>query len=161
MTRRLLIPAAAAVLVLALHAAYAVWHAHRVTARWALSDQPNVLFSYLSSGDLFLGLSYALAGAFTTYALLRTLEGRRSGTAGLVGGVTLTGLLYVGGCFLIGCCGSPMLPIYLGLFGSKFLGVTKPLVFGLTVLSVAGGWWWMERRSRKTASCCEGCNYHE
>lgn len=160
MTRRFFLPFAVAILVLAAHAGYTLWHANRIAAQWASARPPAGPSSYISSGDVFLGLSYALAGAFTAYALLRTLEGRRSGTAGLVGGVTFTGLLYIGGCFLIGCCGSPMLPIYLGLFGSKFLGVTKPLVFGLTVLSVAGGWWWLERRAKKCAPCCADDNCH-
>jgi hypothetical protein len=32
------------------------------------------------------------------------------------------------GCFMIGCCGSPMLGIYLGIFGAKALSVGKPLM---------------------------------
>jgi len=36
-----------------------------------------------------------------------------------------------------------MLPIYLGLLGPKFLGVTKPLTFGLTLLSIVIGSAWM------------------
>jgi len=47
----------------------------------------------------------------------------RTVTAGAAGGgVTLLGALMAGGCFLIGCCGSPMLAVYLSLFGAKGLG---------------------------------------
>jgi len=70
-----------------------------------------------------------------------------------VGGVTLTGILYVGGCFLLGCCGSPMLTVYLSLFGSSFLGITKPLVATITTVSVVIGYFWIEKKSK---SCCEG-----
>src|SRR5208283_3790556 len=44
------------------------------------------------------------------------------------GGLTLLGALMAGGCFLIGCCGSPMLAVYLSLFGAKALGLGKPLM---------------------------------
>lgn len=156
MKRRAPILAGAAVLILAIHATYSAWHAHHLTARWALSDQPPALAFYLKDGDIFMGLSYALAGAFTAYALARTLEGRKAGVAGTVGGLTLTGALYFGGCFLIGCCGSPMIGVYMGLFGSRFLGATKPLAFVLTALSVAVGWWCLERRAKRNSSlCCE------
>jgi hypothetical protein len=160
MKRRLLLMAGAGVLILAFHAGYSVSHAQRIAAKWAPSDQPPALSLYITSGDIFLGLSYALAGAFTAYALTRTLDGRKAGVAGAVGGFTLTGLLYFGGCFLIGCCGSPMLGVYLGLFGGRFLGVTKPLVLILTALSVALGWWWLERRAKKGAPCCGDDNCH-
>lgn len=155
MKKRLLLMAGAGILILALHSGYSVWHAQRIAAKWASPDHRAFLSAYVAGGDIFLGLSYALAGAFTVYAILRTLDGRRTGVAGAVGGITLTGVLYFGGCFLIGCCGSPMLPVYLGLFGSRFLGVTKPLVFGLTILSVIGGCWWLERRRRKASPCCD------
>lgn len=36
------------------------------------------------------------------------------------------GVLYTVGCFALGCCGSPMLPIYLSLLGGKFAGVGGP-----------------------------------
>jgi hypothetical protein len=94
------------------------------------------------------------------YAFLRLREGQAKGVAGILGGATLTGLLYFGGCFLIGCCGSPMLVVYLNLFGASVLGFTKPLVLALTMISIAGGYVWMERKV-KTATCnCPGgkCN---
>ena len=47
---------------------------------------------------------------------------------GAFGGVSLVTLLAAAGCFLIGCCGSPMLAIYVSLFGSKAAGIGKPLM---------------------------------
>ena len=55
------------------------------------------------------------------------------------------------GCFLAGCCGSPMLGVYLSLFGASFLPWAKPLVAGLTTAMIAGSYWWMRRRER---ACC-------
>ena len=63
------------------------------------------------------------------------------------GGLTLSGVLWGGVCFFTGCCGSPMLPIYLGLLGPKFLSVTKPLTFVITVVSIIVGYAWMVKRA--------------
>ena len=51
-----------------------------------------------------------------------------------------------GGCFLIGCCGSPMLAVYVTLFGSRALGVGKPLTALVTLVSVDCGYWCLSRR---------------
>lgn len=159
MIRRLWMAAGAFVIVLVLHAAYIIWHTRELASQWALTSRPPVLMNYFSGGEIFLGLSYATAAGFTVYALLQTLQGRKGGALGALGGITWTGLLYFGGCFLLGCCGSPMLGVYAGLFGSRFLGAAKPLVFVLTVISVLLGGWWLQRRAKtKGLACCrEGC----
>ena len=66
--------------------------------------------------------------------------------------MTLVGVLYGAGCFLIGCCGSPMLAVYLSLFGATVLGFLKPLVAIVTTLSVAASAIVIVRRAR-TSSC--------
>ena len=106
---------------------------------------------YVSSGSVWLGLSYGVAASFVAFSLARLIEFRRRGVAGAVGGLTLTGILYATGCFLLGCCGSPMLAVYVGLFGPRFLGFTGPIVFGFTVLSVAIGFVWVTRKTRTIA----------
>jgi hypothetical protein len=63
------------------------------------------------------------------------------------------GALYAVGCFALGCCGSPMLPIYLSLLGGKLVGVGGPLMFGLTLLSVGIGFVILRRKGR---CVCEG-----
>ncbi len=111
------------------------------------------LRTYFTSGAPWLGASYALSAAFTAYALLIFRENRRKAAAGAVGGLAAMGALYAVGCFAIGCCGSPMLPIYLGLLGGKIAGIGGPVMFGLTVLSVGIGVVVL----RKKARCrCEG-----
>ena len=63
------------------------------------------------------------------------------------------GTLYAAGCFAIGCCGSPMLPIYLSLLGGKIVGIGGPIMFGLTLLSVGIGFMILRRKARRV---CEG-----
>lgn len=51
-----------------------------------------------------------------------------------------------------------MLGVYLGLFGAKALGIGKPLMAAVTVLSVTWGYWYLRRKS--AAACCDkncGC----
>ena len=72
-------------------------------------------------------------------------------------GVTLLGMLMAGGCFLIGCCGSPMLGVYLGLFGAKALDLGKLLMALVTLVSVSFGYWCLSRRFKCACidnSCC-------
>ena len=113
--------------------------------------------TYVEEQDYWLGLSYALGAAFAAWALGQYLKTRQAAmAAGAVGSVTLVGVLMAAGCFLIGCCGSPMLGIYLGLFGAKALGVGKPLMAIITALSVGWGYWYLRRRLA-TPCCDKGC----
>lgn len=108
---------------------------------------------YFTSGAPWLGASYALSAAFTAYALLIFRENRRKAAAGAVGGLAAMGVLYAVGCFAVGCCGSPMLPIYLSLLGGKVAGIDGPIMFGLTLLSVGIGFLILGRKAR---CACEG-----
>lgn len=108
---------------------------------------------YSSSGATWLGASYALSAAFTMYALMVFRENRRKAAAGAVGGLAAMGVLYTVGCFALGCCGSPMLPIYLSILGGTLAGVGGPLMFGLTLLSVGIGFLILGRKAR---CACEG-----
>jgi hypothetical protein len=74
-----------------------------------------------------------------------------------VGGITLVGMLMAGGCFLIGCCGSPMLAVYVSLFGAKALGVGKPLTALVTLASVSCGYWCLSRRLVQGGVCADDC----
>lgn len=106
-----------------------------------------------------LGISYALAIGFTVYSFLKISESHKRGVAGMLGGVTLTGFLYFGICFLTGCCGSPMLAVYLSLLGPPFLGFTKPLILASTTASIAASYYWMEKKAKNPCGCSvgEGC----
>ncbi len=69
-----------------------------------------------------------------------------------VGGITLSGFLVAAGCFLVGCCGSPMLGVYLSLFGARFLPLAKPLIAAVTTLMIAAAAVWMKCRTRQPGS---------
>jgi hypothetical protein len=141
--------------VFAAHVGYHAWREADVAAKWVSLDgieRPSTWARYTERQDYFLGYSYALAGAFTAFALMLTIQQRRREVGGVLGGLTLMGGLYAAGCFLIGCCGSPMLAVYLSLFGASFLGAVKPIVASITTLSVALSGLYLVRRARRP--CC-------
>ncbi len=144
MNKKTIYPAAAFLSVLLLHGAYIVWNA----AKWVSIDNASPLSRYLDQQDYFMGLSYGLAAAFTVYSFMRFTGGQRGGLGGTIGGLTMTGILYFAGCFLLGCCGSPMLAVYLSLFGSSYAGFTKPIVLVVTIISIGLSWLWMQRKTR-------------
>ena len=144
------------VAVFTLHAIFSIWQGISVSRQWVQVEEVNWIQRYFGRQDYLLGFSYALAGSFTVYAFLKFLSNRGGSMSGVVGGVTLTGVLYFGGCFLLGCCGSPILAVYLSLFGSSFLGFTKPLTLIVTLTSIAIGYLWLEKKSEAKNTCCEG-----
>jgi hypothetical protein len=128
-------------------------------ARWASlagGGASSWLQRYIETKSYWLGYSYALSGAFASVALRRYREQPYcSKTSLAIGGVTLSGSLALAGCFLVGCCGSPMLVVYLSLFGAWFLPLAKPLLAGVTTLSIIGAWWWIQRRHRQMIAKAE------
>jgi len=132
-----LIPAVVFIAIFVAHALYVGACAASAPSGWtdfgisAHVAGPLGLGAYWRGQDYFIGFSYALAAAFATWALSRSIlfrQGRTVTAGAAAGGVTLLGALMAGGCFLIGCCGSPMLAVYLSLFGAKALGLGKPLI---------------------------------
>jgi len=138
--------------ILPVHFTYSVWQIIEIANKWKKVKEINPFLQYFERQDFFLGLSYALTAAFTAYAVANFLENRKRGIAGTVGGFTIAGILYFAGCFLTGCCGSPMLAVYLSLFGSSIVGIAKPITAGLTTMSVIFGFVWINRNS-KTNAC--------
>jgi hypothetical protein len=123
-------------------------------ARWAAlpTSGSTWLKRYLETQGYWLGYSYALSLAFAAVLARRYWEERFcSGKTLLAGGVSFSTFLAVAGCFLAGCCGSPMLVVYLNLFGAWFLPLAKPLVAALTTLTILATWWWMHKRSKTGA----------
>lgn len=158
--RRMLLPIAVFTGVVAVHFVWKGLFPEKAPAqnRWlSVAADRSWMRSYIASGSYWLGYSYALPLAFASVAFRRFRERRASAARNLaIGGVTLTGVLAFAGCLLIGCCGSPMLAVYLSLFGAAFLPFAGPLVTGLTTLSLIGGWWWMTRRAARSATAA-GC----
>ena len=144
--------------VFGLHFGLVSWQQAQVAAQWVrVSSAPGISAweRYVERGDYWFGYSYALAAAFTVFAFAMTIRQSRRAASGVVGGVTFLGVLYGAGCFLIGCCGSPMLAVYLSLFGSSILGFLKPIVAAITTLSVVVSAVLILRRAR--ASSCATC----
>lgn len=175
--RRWLLPLTVFVLAMAVQALYARHEARQPVQGWAADSAivDNGLWGfrpYVESRDYLTSYSYALPLAFAAVALRRYREcrQRRKCAAGkaAVGGLTLSAALAGSGCFLLGCCGSPMLGIYLSFFGAAFLPMVKPLVAGVTTLTVAlSYYWWIWRPGRMDerftepqncakVGCCDG-----
>jgi hypothetical protein len=166
MIGRRLLPALVFVVVFVAHALYLGSCAASAPFGWtdfgmsANAAGPLGLGAYWRGQDYFIGFSYALGAAFATWALSRLISVRqdRAAAAGAaVGGITFVGILMAGGCFLIGCCGSPMLGVYLSLFGAKALGLGKPLTALITVASVSCGYWCLSRRFARGDVCLDDC----
>lgn len=161
--QRLLIPAGVFVIVFIAHYIWlGLFPEHNAAQNLWESVNTDWLQTYFASQNYWLGFSYALSLAFATYAILRYREERLSRTRNLaVGGVSFTGFLAVAGCFLLGCCGSPMLAVYISLFGTAFLPFIpfmKPLVALVTVVSISLALVWMTRRNRSAVNCeCGEC----
>jgi len=161
--RRLLLPALVFVAVGLIHFVWLGVFPARDPAQagWqtvGAAENSSWLSHYSETQSYWLGYSYALSLAFAAVALRRYREQRMCAARNLaVGGITLTGVLAFTGCFLVGCCGSPMLGVYLSLFGASFLPWAKPLVAGLTTVMITASYWWMWSHSPKTKSCEPCC----
>lgn len=108
---------------------------------------------YMESESYWLSYSYALCVAFIVMAAQRYLLTRCHASGRMVlGGMTLSGGLAVFGCFLVGCCGSPMLIVWINLFGAGFVPFAKPLIALMTTASLALAWFWMDRRAKRAAA---------
>ncbi len=143
-------PFAAGVLALAAHAAWNVFFPPAAPPGWetVAPSAAESLKAYAAGGAAWLGASYAVSAAFTVFALTIFAESRRTAAAGAAGGLAGMGVLYAAGCFALGCCGSPLLPFYLSVFGGRAAGLSGPLLFGLTLLSAGIGFALMKRKGR-------------
>lgn len=148
--RRALLPIGVFIAVFVFHYLYFVTFPEKDPAQKGWVEVPrNTSFikEYVENQDYWLGYAYGLPLAFAAVAIRSYRQTRCGASRKLAfGGVAFSGLLAAVVCFLIGCCGSPMLVIWLSLFGVAFLPFAKPLVAILTTLSVGVAWWWMKRR---------------
>lgn len=168
--RRAVLPFAVFGAVVAIHMAWSALFPERnpLQDRWATVDDAapgSWLDAYLDSKSYWLAYSYALSFTFAAILLRRYRETRACSTRNAaVGGATFSGVLAVAGCYLIGCCGSPMLVVYLNLFGATFVPLAKPLVAGLSTATVLAMHWRVSRSERAlvgaspSAESCSGGN---
>lgn len=128
-------------------------------AGWAvLPAEESWLSRYVAAQNYWIGYSYALCLAFVTAASRHYWRTRCGASGGIaLGGLGFSGALAVAGCFLIGCCGSPMLIVWLNLFGAAFLPLAKPLMAVITTVSVGAAWLWLRRKMFATSLSGQGC----
>ncbi len=151
--------------VYAAHAFYVNRIAATPTEGWANSEVMNTGFlglePYVQGQDYYTGFSYALGAAFAVWAVCKFLRFRQTAMAtGAVGSITFVGVLMAAGCFMIGCCGSPMLSVYLGILGAKALGIGKPLMALVSLTSVGVGYWYLSWRAKKGICLDSSCACH-
>ena len=156
---RVLVPAAVFVLVLGAHFVWAGRDAECTTTdqccETACAPSTSRMSGYVDEGSYWLGLSYASSAAFAAIVLRRAFERRSAAArAGAARGLALSALLPFAGCWLVGCCGSPMLAVYLNFLGASFLPFAKPLIAVLTGAMLAASWAWMRRTEARQATAC-------
>jgi hypothetical protein len=157
-----LLPTLIFMVVILCHALYMRYLAAMPTDGWAdVGVGQGSLWGfdyYIQAQDYYMSFSYALGAAFAAWALIKFLDVRQAAmAAGAAGSLTLVGVLMGAGCFMIGCCGSPMLGIYAGMFGAKALGVGKPLMAFVTVLSVGFGYCYLNKRLARIGCSNSSC----
>lgn len=108
---------------------------------------------YIRDQEIFLGISYALSIAFITFSFLKFKEGRKNALRAAGAGGFFTVILWLF-CFLSGCCGSPMLIVYLNLFGISSLRIPKIFLLLMTIIFITIGYFWLIKRASKS---CYGC----
>lgn len=124
-------------------------------SRWA--EVPTTghswLKTYLDGGSYWLGYSYGISLAFAAVGIRRYREQRLAASRNFaLGSVSFSGVLAVVGCYMLGCCGSPMLAVYLSLFGAAFLPWAKPLVAILTTITLFAAWRYSSRYTQVASS---------
>lgn len=133
-----------------------------IQTQWVSFDPPplSAWQRYFSTQAYFISYAYSLSFAFAVISFRRYRENQICSRTTLgITGLGLSGLSSLGACFFAGCCGSPMLSVYLSFLGTKFLPFAKPLVALLTTVMVGGAWYWSRvKRRLAIATTSENCN---
>lgn len=133
----------------------AVFAAHAIYFRTAgdTCEYANWVQGYIAGREYFAGLSYALSVSFMVFAFLKFKENKKAAlTAAMGGGLWAVVLWFL--CFLSGCCGSPMLLVWLNLLGLAGLQIPKFAMLLMTIVFVGISYAWLARKSR--VNCCGG-----
>lgn len=154
-------PALLGLAVFGVHAYVLMYVAEDVAAsRWVALETPGFVqkfSSYWSGGGVWLGYCYGVAAGFALWSVMRWIGERRS-AATAAGGVTLSGVIAGAACFMTGCCGSPMLGVWIGIFGAAsapFLGPFAALITTVSVAMVVRGGLRKVRQGANRECCCD------
>lgn len=112
---------------------------------------------YIREQEIFIGISYALSTAFIAFSFLKFKEGRKGALKAAGAGGFFTIILWLF-CFLSGCCGSPMLIVYLNLLGISSLKIPKMLLLLMTILFIGIGYLWLMKKTPKSCYSGKPCN---
>lgn len=107
------------------------------------------ILAYLTGEGFWMGASYALVGCFIIFTLGKFKERKREALVGAAGGSLMAGGIYALGCFMLGCCGSPMAVVWLGFLGGRYANLGGIFLFLLTLLSTSAGLWMLSRKGRE------------
>ncbi len=112
---------------------------------------------YLKTQTYLLGYSVALSLSFASIAIRQFIHQRSKVAQGAAFGViSASAVLGFAGCYLTGCCGSPMLGVYVGLLGPTFLPFAKPLLAVITTVSILfSARALLKSKGDAKADCCE------
>jgi hypothetical protein len=157
-SRRVILPVSVFILTFILHY---IWHVifpenNPIQEQWVIiPDKISMFDKYIDSQNYWFGYIYSICFAFIAVALRSYKEIQcKTSQSMAFGGITFGGIIAATGCFVIGCCGSPMLIVWINLFGVKFLPFAKPLLALLTTVSIGIALWWMRRKMIMNSCQC-------
>lgn len=142
---------------LAAHFGFIAWRFHSARAAWADTSAlslAELIEKYAADVEYIIGISVACSFAFAAFVLQRTFSQTRTKLAAVTTASGFGTFMAVFGCFLVGCCGSPVLAVYAGIFGAAFAPLAKWLTLVVTLLSVGFGFWWIRRNEKKCLKDC-------
>ncbi len=105
--------------------------------------------TYLRLQEYYLGFSYAVSAAFAAFAFMKFKECKRKAVDAGIGVSVWAIALWTLGCFLAGCCGSPIWIIYINLLGISMLKIPKWSVAITSLVMVALGYLWLKKKLPK------------
>ncbi len=146
-TRKTVVLLAVFVAVFALHLLY-----FKITSA-KCEEGIGWLQKYILGQEYFIGISYGLSFAFMVFAFFKYRENNKGALKAAAGGGLLAVVLWLS-CFLLGCCGSPMLIVYLNFIGLSSLRIPKLALLLITVAFIAAGYFCFIRKCPD--KCCNG-----
>ena len=108
---------------------------------------------YILGQEYFIGISYGLSFAFMVFAFFKYRENNKGALKAAACGGLLAVVLWFS-CFFLGCCGSPMLIVYLNFIGLSGLRIPKLALLLMTVAFIAAGYFCFIRKCPD--KCCSG-----
>ncbi len=124
----------------------------KVIAFGCSGGQGQWFTTYLRLQEYYLGFSYAVSLAFAVFAFMKFKEYRKKAIGAGIGASAWVIALWTLGCFLVGCCGSPIWIIYINLLGISMLEIPKWLIAIITLVMVSLGYLWLNRKLPKCSS---------